>query len=58
MKPLYVELTDEDRASLDKLAAVSGVAAGRPLRIADIVRQLVRDAAGKGAPVRIRAEPK
>lgn len=53
MKPLYVELDDEDRATLDRLAAEAGVAAKRPVRIVEIVRQLVRDAAGRRRPVRI-----
>ena len=54
MRVLYVELTDEDRAQLDKLTAISGVEAGRPLRVSDVVRQLVRDAARRGTPVHVR----
>jgi hypothetical protein len=55
VKPFYVELSDTDRALLDRLAADSSAVARRPVRLAEIVRQLVRDAARKGTPVRIRS---
>jgi hypothetical protein len=56
-KVLYVELTAEDRDLLDRLTARTGAAAGRPVSRSDVVRQLVRDAAGRDAPVRIRPKP-
>jgi len=52
-KVLYVVLAARDKATLSKLAADSGAAAGHPVTISDVVRQLVRDAAKKG-PLRIR----
>ena len=55
-RPLYVMLTAEDKAALSKLAADSGAAAEHPVTVSDVIRQLVRDAAKKGTPVRIRLE--
>jgi hypothetical protein len=55
-KPLYVKLDVHDRDQLNKLAADSGAAVGRPVTVSDVVRQLVRDATKKGTPVRIRLE--
>ena len=52
-KPLYVKLEAHDRAQLDKLAADSGAAIGRPVTVSDVVRQLVRDATKRGKPVRV-----
>jgi hypothetical protein len=56
MKVLFLELSDEDRARVERLAANSGAAMGRPVSMSDVMRQLVRDASKKGAPVRIRPE--
>jgi hypothetical protein len=56
LKPFFVKLTPQDRARLDRLAADSGAAAGHPVSLADVVRQLVRDASRKGVPLRIRVE--
>ena len=56
MKALYVMLAAKDKAALSKLAADSGAAAGHPVTVSDVVRQLVRDAAKKGTPLRIRLE--
>lgn len=56
MSPLYVQLEDDDRALLDKLAADAGALRGRPVPIADVVRQLVRDAAAKQKPLRVDVE--
>jgi hypothetical protein len=56
IKPLYVKLAVADRDRLDKLAADSGAAAGHPVTVSDVVRQLVRDASKNGVPVRIRPE--
>ena len=53
VKPLYVKLAVPDRDQLDRLTAESSAAAGRPITVADIIRQLVRDAAKKGKPIRI-----
>jgi hypothetical protein len=53
MTPLYVELDTEDRAKLERLAADAGAAARRPVRLAEIIRQLVRDAAARSKPVRV-----
>ena len=52
-KVLYVELDAEDRARIERLAAESGAAIGRPVSMTDVVRQLVRDASDRGRPVRI-----
>jgi hypothetical protein len=54
MKPIYIELSDKDRTLLDALAADSSAEARRPVRLAEVVRQLVRDAAARGKPVRVR----
>jgi hypothetical protein len=54
MKVLFLELSDEDRARVERLAADSGAAIGRPVSMSDVVRQLVRDAAAKATPVRIK----
>jgi hypothetical protein len=53
---LYVKLAADDHARLNKLAAESGAAAGRPVSLSDVVRQLVRDAAAKATPVRIKPQ--
>ena len=53
MRPLYVMLEEADRALLDKLAADAGVSRGRSVTVADVVRQLVRDAAMREKPLRI-----
>lgn len=50
---LFVELTAEDRASVQQLAAASGMALGRPVSVSEVVRQIVRDAAKKKTPIRI-----
>jgi|HubBroStandDraft_4_1064222.scaffolds.fasta_scaffold2588775_1 hypothetical protein len=55
MKTIFVELADEDRTALERLAASSGMLAGKPVSMSAVVRQLVRDAAAKGAPVKVRA---
>ena len=54
MSTLYVKLGDEDRVLLDKLAADAGAARGKPVPVSDIIRQLVREAAKRGKPMRIR----
>jgi hypothetical protein len=45
LRPLYLKLSTEDRTLLDKIAVAQGVAAGRPVRIIEVVRGLVRNAA-------------
>jgi hypothetical protein len=52
-KPLYLELSVEDRALLDRLAADSGAVEGRPVRLVEVVRRLVRDAARRKTPLRV-----
>ena len=42
MIPLYVKLSDADRALLDELTAQAGARAGVPVRTADVVRRLIR----------------
>jgi hypothetical protein len=54
-RPIYVELSTYDRALLDKLTGDAGAAAGRPVRVKEVIEQLVRDAAAKGRPVRVRS---
>jgi hypothetical protein len=56
IQPLYVKLSAQDKARLCKLAADSGAAAGRCVTVSDVVRQLVRDAAKRTAPIRIHLE--
>lgn len=52
-KALIVELTPADRALLERVTADAGVRAGRRVRLAEVVRQLVRDAAARRTPVRV-----
>jgi hypothetical protein len=54
--PLYVKLSAQDKASLCKLAAECGMVEGRPVTVADVVRQLVRDAVNRSTPVRLKPE--
>lgn len=54
MRPLYVELSDEDRERLERLAANSGALAGRPVHLVDVIRQLLRDASRRKTPVRVQ----
>lgn len=49
-----MKLSAEDRARLERLAADAGAAVGKPVGLADVIRQLVRDATAKKVPVRIR----
>ncbi len=56
IKPLFVKLTAQDKACLAKLAADSGAAVGHPVPLSSVGRLVVRDAARKGTPVRIRLE--
>ena len=55
MSALFVEMSPEDRELLNRLAANSSVAAGRPVSVSAVVRQLVRNAAREGAPVLVEA---
>ncbi len=54
MSVVYVKMTPADRAALDQLTAESGAAVGRPVSMSDVVRTLVREAAARGKPVRVR----
>lgn len=56
-KVVYVEMLHEEHAQVARLAAESGALAGHPVSMADVVRQLVRDAARRGTPVRVRERP-
>jgi hypothetical protein len=51
---LYVELNVEAREALDKITADCGFAEHRPVTYAEVVRQLIHDAAQRGKPVRLR----
>jgi hypothetical protein len=51
-KVLYVELNDADRSIVERLAAASGAAEGRPVSIAAVVRALIREAAKRKTPIR------
>lgn len=53
MTPICVKLGVEDRRRLERLAAESGSAVGRPVTLSDVIRQLVRDAASRTTPVRV-----
>jgi hypothetical protein len=53
VKPLYVELTAEDRSHLEHLAKESGDASGFRVTLSDIIRQLVREAVKRGTPIRL-----
>ena len=53
MKPLYLELDDADRDRLNTLAAHMSLAERRPVRLVEVVRQLLRDAAARPAPPRL-----
>lgn len=46
-RPLYVYLTPDDRAVLDALVAAAGHARGRPATVAEVIRRLVHDQAGR-----------
>jgi hypothetical protein len=43
---LYVELSSEDRTALEQLVADMGARSGRPMTRAEVVRALIRAAAG------------
>jgi len=53
-KALYVELSTEARAELQRVTADCGAAEGRPVTFAEVVRQLIHDASQRGRPVRLR----
>lgn len=53
-RPLFVKLDEADRRRLDQLAGDSAAAAGRPVSISEVIRQLVRDASRSGKPVRLQ----
>jgi hypothetical protein len=53
MRPLYVELSPEDRTAVERLAAASGAAEGRPVSISAVVRALIREAAKRKTPIRV-----
>ena len=55
MSILYVGLDPTDRALLNRIAANSGAAVGRPVSVSEVVRQLVRDVASKDALVHVGA---
>jgi hypothetical protein len=55
---LYLRLEDDERRAVERLAAETGAAEGRPVNMTDILRQLIRDAAGRKTPVRIRGAAK
>lgn len=52
---LFVKLSPEDRARLNRLAADSGAAEGRPVSVSDVIRQLVREASSRRKPLRLTA---
>jgi hypothetical protein len=54
LRPFPTRWSDEDWTALQKLALGSGEAAGRVISVMDVLRQLVRDAAQKGRPVRVQ----
>lgn len=54
MKVLYVKLEDRDRVSIERLAADSSAAAGKLVSMSDVVRQLIREAAERSRPVRVK----
>jgi hypothetical protein len=54
VKVLYIELDDADRKLVERLAADSGALVGRPVSMSDVIRQLVRDAAARGRPIRVQ----
>ena len=53
---LYIRFGEEDHVMLNKLAANAGALKGKPVTVSDVVRQLVRDAAARGKPVRVTIE--
>ena len=52
-KKFMTRWSNEDLALLHKLTLESGAAVGHPVTIMDLLRQLVRDAAQRGRPVRL-----
>lgn len=55
MKPvLYLRLEREERRAVEQLAAETSAAEGKLVSMTDIMRQLIRDAAVRKTPVRIR----
>ena len=54
MKGLYVELDEKDRALLDGIVADCSAAERRPVRVKEVIEQLVRETAARGKPVRLR----
>ena len=56
MKPevLYIKLPLEEKTALAQLTATSGAAVGHNVTMSEVVRQLVRDAAASGKPVRVK----
>ena len=50
---LTVDLSFEDRRALDHLAAQAGAAIGKPVRIVEVIRALVREAAARNRPVKV-----
>jgi hypothetical protein len=58
VKGLYVELAEADRALLDAIVADCSAAERRPVRVKEVIEQLVRDTAARGKPLRIRKASK
>jgi len=54
VKGLYVELDEKDRALLDGIVADCSAAERRPVRVKEVIEQLVRETAARGKPVRLR----
>jgi len=54
LHPFMTRWSNEDRQLLDRLTLDSGAVVGRPVSRMDVLRQLVRDAASKGRPVRVQ----
>jgi hypothetical protein len=51
---LYLRLEDDERRAVEHLAAATSAAEGKLVSMTDVMRQLIRDAAGRKTPVRIR----
>jgi hypothetical protein len=52
MRVLYLKLSDEDRALVEKIAARWGHERGRPMNMTDVIRELVHAASDSPAPSR------
>ena len=56
LNPFMTRWSNGDLTLLHKLTLDSGAAAGHPIAVMDVLRQLVRDAAQRGRPVRVEGK--